>query len=339
MTSEEDIIDLLTKISTKGFTNLQAKAYLSLLKLGEGTGSAIAEQAGINRSKIYDVLGDLELMGAVRRISREGKTIYVGIDPNEVLEKLKGDFIADLEISKKALERIKNTFGFLDEASVTLSRMQTKNLNINDFSIMISTTQRARGQLLELLPPENRPSEEVTLLELGKRPTKGDLIMLIGDYEVLLFNAPTSSQIKNVLRFLGREFSIFFKGIVNHLWDQYLPQHIIEDIQKGDRLLLAKEMVTLMRYRLANGAIRNEHLRPVPMLITDTHISFIYLDEEDPKIPIKNIKTIKIENGMIFCDLYSATGNKLATLEFKPLSNTLMIRNLISVLISDRLRN
>ncbi len=339
MTSEEDIIDLLTKISTKGFTNHQAKAYLSLLKIGEGTGSAIAEQAGINRSKIYDVLGDLELMGAVRRISRDGKTIYFAVDPSVVLERLKENFIVDLEISKEALERIKNTFEFLDESSVTLSRMQTKNLNINDFKIMISTTERGRSQLLELLPPENRPSEDVTLLELGTRPEKGDLVMLIGDYEVLLFNVPTSSQMKNVLRFLGKEFSIFFEGIVRHLWDQDLPDLIMEDINKGDRLLLAKEMVTLMRYRLANGIVRHEHLRPVPMVITDTHISFIYQEEEDPKIPIQNIKQVREENGMVFCELYAVTGAKLATLEFKPLSNAIMIRNLVSVLATRSLKN
>lgn len=339
MTSEEEIIDLLTNISTKGFTNLQAKAYLSLLKIGEGTGSAIAEQAGINRSKIYDVLGDLELMGAVRRVPQEGKTKYIGVDPEEVLENLKNSFIIDLEISKKALERIKETFEFLDETSVTLSRMNTKNLNINDFKIMVSTTQRARGQLFELLSPENRPSEEVTLLELGKKPEKGDLILLIGEYEVLLFNLPTSTQIKNVLRFLGREFSMFFEGLVQHLWDQALPDHIMEDIEKGERLLLAKEMVTLMRYRLANGSIRNEHLRPVPMLITDTHISFIYLDEEDPKIPIQNIKSTREEDGMIFCDLFTVTGVKLATLEFKPLSNSKIIRNLITVLSLQQLQH
>ncbi len=329
--TEEKVIDLLTNISSKGFTLLQAKAYIAVLKLGEATGSAIAEQAGINRSKIYDVLGDLELMGAVQRISREGKTRYIGVDPKIVFKILKERFVEDLDNSIEILENVISAKELIDEKAVTFSRIQIKNLNVNEFKMMISTTEKARSQFLEMLSPENRPKEHVILLELEQKREE-DFILLIGDYEALLFNPPTSNQIKNALRFLGRDFSLFLQGVVQHLWDERIPAHIDEEIREGERKLLAKGVATNMHYILANGTIRHQHLRPVPVLITDSHISFLYQGEEDPKIPIRNIRNIKTEGNFIECEIFSATGMFLARLTFTLLTNAMAISNLIDLL-------
>ena len=91
-----ELISILSDFSAKSFTELQAAAYVALIKMGEESGSAVAGEAGINRSKIYDILGQLEEMGAVQKVSRDEKTRYVAVSPDEFLPKLIEKFAEDI---------------------------------------------------------------------------------------------------------------------------------------------------------------------------------------------------------------------------------------------------
>ena len=89
-----DLISALSDFSATSFTELQAAAYVALVKMGEESGSAVAGEAGINRSKIYDILGQLESMGAVKKVSRENKSRYFAVPPDELLPRLIDKFSA-----------------------------------------------------------------------------------------------------------------------------------------------------------------------------------------------------------------------------------------------------
>ncbi len=327
--TEEQLVELLSNISATGFTNLQAKAYISLLKIGESTGSAIAEQSGINRSKIYDVLGDLEAMGAVARISREGKAKYVAIDPEIVFKGISSSFLQILENGKDALLKLKDTFEFLSETGVTFTKLNLQNLNVNDFHTLVATTEKARLRFLEVLPPHHRPNQDVLLVTLNVDLGKGGLIMLINAFEVIVLNVPTSYQVNNALRFLGSEYGKFFGGLIRTTMEKSIPDAIKLEFEKGKRKVLAVELVQFMRYTLANGSVRHEHARPVLMVVTDTHISFIFEEEEDPKIPIGNIGEVVLDGETLVCSIFGSKQQLVGTLMTKPVRNAVLLKNII----------
>ncbi|OLS29461.1 MAG: hypothetical protein HeimC2_00120, partial [Candidatus Heimdallarchaeota archaeon LC_2] len=138
-----DLIESLSSFNITGFTKLQAAAYIAILKMGEETGSAIAAESGINRSKIYDILGQLEEMSAVKRVSREGKPKYIAVDPGTVLSKILSEFKTKITKSKESLESLVNLREDISESNITLTTLFLKDLDINEFEYLISSRERS----------------------------------------------------------------------------------------------------------------------------------------------------------------------------------------------------
>jgi sugar-specific transcriptional regulator TrmB len=67
-----------------GFTSLQSKVYLTLLKLGTSKPGRIASITGMVRPEVYRILRDLELKGVVQRSASLPLT-YAAISPREAL--------------------------------------------------------------------------------------------------------------------------------------------------------------------------------------------------------------------------------------------------------------
>ena len=57
--------ELILQLSKFGFTQNEAKAYLTLLKHCPATGYEVSQHSGVPRSAIYEILRKLELCGAV----------------------------------------------------------------------------------------------------------------------------------------------------------------------------------------------------------------------------------------------------------------------------------
>lgn len=72
-----------------GFSERQADVYLALLKLGKGTVSEIAREAGINRTTGYDILDSLIEKGLASISGKEPKQEYVAESPDRLKEYLK----------------------------------------------------------------------------------------------------------------------------------------------------------------------------------------------------------------------------------------------------------
>lgn len=83
----------------------QQKVYLSLLKLHAATVSDISKNSGVYRSNCYDALNQLQELGLISVITKEGKKYYEMSDP-ENLKRLLKEQEQSLESELPAFKRI-----------------------------------------------------------------------------------------------------------------------------------------------------------------------------------------------------------------------------------------
>lgn len=80
--------DALTEVLTDaGFSKYEAEVYLSVLKLTDASAADIAENSPIPRSRVYDVLRDLEQQGHIDTYEEDAIRARI-TDPSTVAEKL-----------------------------------------------------------------------------------------------------------------------------------------------------------------------------------------------------------------------------------------------------------
>ena len=152
--------ELILQLSKFGFTQNEAKAYLTLLKHCPATGYEVSQHSGVPRSAIYEILRKLELGGAVYS---EGKkpVQYFPIPPEQLATQLTSRFEHNIHDLKDKLS----------ELNTSSSSQQTWNIKgytamidhgrsmINDAkeSIYMSIWNRECSELkIQLNQAENR---------------------------------------------------------------------------------------------------------------------------------------------------------------------------------------
>lgn len=80
---------LKINLQSFGFSEKEADVYVALLELGKGTVSKISQQAGINRTTGYDILGSLVNKKLVSVSGKEPKQEYAAEPPTAITEYLK----------------------------------------------------------------------------------------------------------------------------------------------------------------------------------------------------------------------------------------------------------
>ncbi|NJE11113.1 HTH-type sugar sensing transcriptional regulator TrmBL1 [Thermococcus sp. MAR1] len=95
---EEEIIEKLQRL---GLTKYESLAYITLLKLGPSKATDITKESGIPHTRVYDVLSSLHRKGFVD-VMHGSPRLYKPVNPEVVLEKIKEDFIEDIENLKVA---------------------------------------------------------------------------------------------------------------------------------------------------------------------------------------------------------------------------------------------
>jgi len=95
---EEEIIEKLQKL---GLTKYESLAYITLLKLGPSKATDITKESGIPHTRVYDVLSSLHRKGFVD-VMHGTPRLYKPVNPEVVLEKIKEEFIEDIENLKAA---------------------------------------------------------------------------------------------------------------------------------------------------------------------------------------------------------------------------------------------
>jgi predicted transcriptional regulator len=75
-------------LQTLGLDEKEAKAYLALLELGEGSVGQLASKSDIKRTTLYDVIDSLKHKGLLGMSKRGKRTVYVAEDPRVLEEHL-----------------------------------------------------------------------------------------------------------------------------------------------------------------------------------------------------------------------------------------------------------
>ena len=153
--------ELISQLSKFGFTQNEAKAYLTLLKHCPATGYEVSQHSGVPRSAIYEILRKLELSGV---IYSEGKkpTHYFPIPPEQLALQLTSQFDHNIHDLKDKLS----------ELNTPLSGQQT--WNIKGYNAMIDHARSMIDDAKESIYMSiwNREYLELTI-QLNKAESRG----------------------------------------------------------------------------------------------------------------------------------------------------------------------
>ena len=96
---------LISQLSEFGFTQNEAKAYLTLLQHHPATGYEVSQYSGVPRSAIYDILRKLELGGIVYP-EGEKPVYYNPIPPDQLTNKLASRFEHNIHELREGLNDV-----------------------------------------------------------------------------------------------------------------------------------------------------------------------------------------------------------------------------------------
>ena len=96
---------------TLGFTEYEARAYISLLKIQPATAYEISRESGIPSSKVYEIIARLLEKKIVLLVIEKDKKKYIPIPPDEFLESRKSHFDKTLDNLKENLPEIRKNEG------------------------------------------------------------------------------------------------------------------------------------------------------------------------------------------------------------------------------------
>ncbi|WP_297463719.1 TrmB family transcriptional regulator [Thermococcus sp.] len=166
---EDEIIEKLQRL---GLTKYESLAYITLLKLGPSKATDITKESGIPHTRVYDVLSSLHRKGFVD-VMQGSPRLYKPVNPEVVLEKIKEDFIEDIENLKEA---------FLDLYREVHGEDLPEIWTIQGFD---NTVERAeyviRTAKHEVLI--NTPFEFLKLLKSEIRARKDVLFVIVSNFE------------------------------------------------------------------------------------------------------------------------------------------------------------
>ena len=325
-----ELVHALSSFKDYGFTQLQAAAYIAILQLGEDTGSAIAKASGINRSKIYDTLNQLEAMGAVKVISKEGRTRYAAVSPDVIFKEILLKFKNHLDSNKAKLFSLQEDQVTIDPSRMTLTKLKLNTLDVNSYDYLITSNEISRGLLLDQLSKDNKPSYKVKVLNLHDDISKG-LVLLMNKDVVFLFPTPTG-EVVEAIKLEDPDVSNFFLGLIESWWQKDIPDNIMDEINSGKLLAIHIGKSLYMQYNMYDG---REYIyeRPVSYLVTDSHISFFYEGDQEPKIPLFAVDNITDNpDGSITVIFKKVNGDRLGELRINTVEKNLFLKNLLLTL-------
>lgn len=89
-----------------GFTDYEARAYVSLVSIGTCNGYALAKAAGMPRANVYAVLERLVERGAARRLDTPGGTRYAAVEPAQLIQRIDAQHRRTLAAAETALAHL-----------------------------------------------------------------------------------------------------------------------------------------------------------------------------------------------------------------------------------------
>ena len=237
----EKIINALAKF---GLSTYESKAYISMCSMISGKAVDISEASGIPRSKIYDVLKELNKKGFVE-VERTKPLKYTVVTPKVVFEREREKIEAELAECEEELSELYNQEISKTQAPVwlinTSEKIIAKELEIiersrSSISMRIGFLLEGEGD--ELIKAFRRLGEDVSIRILASRECyidkeKVEIIETfkksgLRNLEIIKADIPLvkvlirdgREMIHTYVQFTGEEKSVIPKTAVG-IWNQY----------------------------------------------------------------------------------------------------------------------
>lgn len=94
---------IVGRLQVLGFSLYEARVYVGLLRHGPQNGNEVSKSAALPSSKVYATLERLVAKGIVHTVRHGSSVSYVCITPDELLHRLREDFVEPLDYLDKAL--------------------------------------------------------------------------------------------------------------------------------------------------------------------------------------------------------------------------------------------
>ncbi len=99
----------VSQLEALGFSEYEARAYLTLLQGGPQTGYQLAKTSGIPRPNIYPILARLEQRGAVNKADAKGAARYSALPSAQMLENVERTFSAQAARARQAMLEVEES--------------------------------------------------------------------------------------------------------------------------------------------------------------------------------------------------------------------------------------
>lgn len=117
--------NLVKRLKEIGFTEYEAKSYISLVKQGTITAYQVSKDSGVPRARIYDILNNLVDKGIVLKEEKTDGTLYSPLPVDVFLERAKSTWVSTYKTLSKQLKQLETMEEKADNRVVTLKESTT----------------------------------------------------------------------------------------------------------------------------------------------------------------------------------------------------------------------
>ena len=227
--STEYILNLLHKT---GLTEAEAKVYLALLKNGSGSGYEASKQAGVPRSKIYNMLESLVTKGFVFYTEAESGNRYAAVPMEEISERL-------LRETKETLDELTEE---LQEYAGTTDLEHIWHIREygNVFAKCREVIKRTKKELLVQIWDEDLGQIETELEELENRGVRVGMVYFSEKDRALPFrNFCRHGMLTDKREEMGGRFVTLVSDLEEAVFGQIVEEHTAEVIWTKSRPMVA----------------------------------------------------------------------------------------------------
>lgn len=272
--------ELIKNLESLGFTNYESKVFLVLMKGHNMTAAEIAEEAGIPRTSVYDILKIFSEKGYCNELETPTKLRYEAIDPEVIEGKIQNELLQTCEKRIKVLNTV------FDEV---------------------------KAKYKASLPSENKVDVELIKGFNKNRPLKFIELLKSSKSEIMLMNRIEG----HVSTGLDAEVKKFFKrgGIFRSIYEvstnfKLIVQGKLVNASKGDLISLCEE------FEKQGEQIKLSNKIPQSMAIFDKQVVFVSLVDETVS---KNNRTDMIIRNKDYaeyaCEVFNMYWDKSMTIE------------------------
>jgi Cd2+/Zn2+-exporting ATPase len=193
----------LETLSHLGFTEYEAKTYLSLLRNNPATGYQISKDAGIPRSMVYEALGRLSNRGAVMSLPLGDSTRYAPVPVNVLLDSLRHKYEDALDEAHQRLSE--------EESKTPLE--QVWSIEGRD-AILTRVREMVRGSQKEILVSVSDSTLVDLISVLKEASDRGVMVRLLlsGDAEVEFGEVIRHPRAESALQRTGQSVVLVIDG-------------------------------------------------------------------------------------------------------------------------------